>query len=129
MNLLGFCPVMDARRNQLYNALFRLESGVLTRLCEDRLVSLSDLTAELAGYDEPVYSAGDGYALLKKAAAIADTPRLLIPQSGYSTALLALDTYENASDKSIFSDSALLPVYLRASQAERELAEKEQAAK
>ena len=93
------CPVMDARRNQLYNALFRLESGVLTRLCEDRLVSLSD------------------------------TPRLLIPQSGYSTALLALDTYENASDKSIFSDSALLPVYLRASQAERELAEKEQAAK
>ena len=123
------CPVMDARRNQLYNALFRLESGVLTRLCEDRLVSLSDLTAELAGYDEPVYSAGDGYALLKKAAAIADTPRLLIPQSGYSTALLALDTYENASDKSIFSDSALLPVYLRASQAERELAEKEQAAK
>ena len=92
------CPVMDARRNQLYNALFRLESGVLTRLCEDRLVSLSDLTA-------------------------------LIPQSGYSTALLALDTYENASDKSIFSDSALLPVYLRASQAERELAEKEQAAK
>ena len=65
------CPVMDARRNQLYNALFRLESGVLTRLCEDRLVSLSDLTAELAGYDEPVYSAGDGYALLKKAAAIA----------------------------------------------------------
>lgn len=123
------CPVMDARRNQLYNALFRLEDGVLTRLCEDRLVSLSDLTAELAGYDEPVYSAGDGYALLKKAAAIADTPRLLIPQSGYSTALLALDTYENASDKSIFSDSALLPVYLRASQAERELAEKEQAAK
>ena len=66
---------------------------------------------------------------IKKAAAIADTPRLLIPQSGYSTALLALDTYENASDKSIFSDSALLPVYLRASQAERELAEKEQAAK
>lgn len=123
------CPVMDARRNQLYNALFRLESGVLTRLCEDRLVSLSDLTAELAGYDEPVYSAGDGYALLKKAAAIADTPRLLIPQSGYSTALLALDTYENTSDKSIFSDSALLPVYLRASQAERDLAEKEQAAK
>ncbi len=123
------CPVMDARRNQLYNALFRLKDGVLTRLCEDRLVSLSDLTAELSGYGEPIYSAGDGYALLKKAAAIADTPRLLIPQSGYSTALLALDTYENASDKSIFSDSALLPVYLRASQAERELAEKEQAAK
>lgn len=123
------CPVMDARRNQLYNALFHLDGGVLTRLCEDRLVSLTDLTAELAGYEKPIYSAGDGYALLKKAADIADTPRLLIPQSGYSTALLALDTYENAADKSVFGDSALLPVYLRASQAERELAEKEQAAK
>lgn len=118
------CPVMDARRDQLYNALFRLDGGVVTRLCDDRLISLSALTDELASFDEPIYAAGDGYGLLKKAAKIADTPRLLIPQSGYSTAILALETYENAADKSVFSDSALLPIYLRASQAERELKEK-----
>lgn len=119
------CPVMDARRNQLYNALFRLENGVLTRLCEDRLISLAELSVALAAYDKPIYAAGDGYLILKKAVIIEETPRLLIPQSGYSTALLALDIYEKAEDKSIFGDAALLPVYLRASQAERELAEKE----
>lgn len=119
------CPVMDARRNQLYNALFRLENGNLTRLCEDRLISLSDLVSEISAYDKPIYAAGDGYALLKKAFPIKAMPRLLIPQNAYAVALLAADIYEKAEDKSIFGDISLLPVYLRASQAERELAEKE----
>lgn len=119
------CPVMDARRNQLYNALFHLKNGMLTRLCEDRLISLSALTEELQKADMPVYAAGDGYSILKNAYPIKDTPRLMIAQNAYSVALLALDTYEKAEDKSIFSDISLLPVYLRASQAERELAEKE----
>ncbi len=119
------CPVMDARRNQLYNALFRLENGNLTRLCEDRLISLSDLVSEISAYDKPIYAAGDGYALLKKAFPIKATPRLLITQNAYAAALLAADIYEKAEDKSIFGDISLLPVYLRASQAERELAEKE----
>lgn len=119
------CPVMDARRNQLYNALFRIVNGNLTRLCEDRLISLSDLVSEISAYDKPIYAAGDGYALLKKAFPIKATPRLLIPQNAYAVALLAADIYEKAEDKSIFGDISLLPVYLRASQAERELAEKE----
>ena len=119
------CPVMDARRNQLYNALFRIVNGNLTRLCEDRLISLSDLVSEISAYDKPIYAAGDGYALLKKAFPIKATPRLLIPQNAYAVALLAADIYEKEEDKSIFGDISLLPVYLRASQAERELAEKE----
>jgi tRNA threonylcarbamoyladenosine biosynthesis protein TsaB len=39
-NLIGFdgiiCPVMNARRNQVYNALFECKNSKLTRLCEDR---------------------------------------------------------------------------------------------
>jgi len=41
------CPVMDARRNQVYNALFKWQNGTLIRLCEDRAISLEDLATEL----------------------------------------------------------------------------------
>ena len=38
---------MDARRNQVYNANFAAESGVLTRLTPDRAISLADLAEEV----------------------------------------------------------------------------------
>jgi len=41
------CPVMDARRNQVYNALFEWRDGALVRLCEDRAISLADLAEDL----------------------------------------------------------------------------------
>ena len=43
------CPVMDARRGQVYNALFEWRDAMLVRLCDDRAVSLEDLSAELHG--------------------------------------------------------------------------------
>jgi len=41
------CPVMDARRSQVYNALFRWEGGAPVRLCDDRAISLEALAAGL----------------------------------------------------------------------------------
>jgi len=41
------CPVMDARRNQVYSALFEWRNGTLIRLCNDRAISLTDLAANL----------------------------------------------------------------------------------
>lgn len=37
------CAVMDARCSQVYNALFEIKNGVVTRLCDDRALSLNDL--------------------------------------------------------------------------------------
>ena len=37
------CPVMDARRNQVYNARFQAGGGSLTRLCPDRAISIEEL--------------------------------------------------------------------------------------
>ena len=45
---------MDARRSQVYTATFRAEKGVLTRVTEDRAISLQQLGQELAGSDLPV---------------------------------------------------------------------------
>ena len=110
------CPVIDARRGNVYNALF--EGG--KRLCADRLISLQALGAELAG--KQVYPVGDAYdaasALLQCA-----TPEQLREPNGYAVAYAALERWQQGG---AFSAQALRPEYLRPSQAERERKEREQ---
>ena len=48
------CACMDARRNQVYNAIFLAEDGRLVRVCEDRAVSLEELRGELSYIDGPI---------------------------------------------------------------------------
>ena len=49
------CPVMDARRSQVYNALFYVNHGSLKRITEDRAIALAQLKQELAHLTEPVF--------------------------------------------------------------------------
>ena len=112
------CPVMDARRAQVYNALFRISDGRPVRLCADRAISLEDLAAELAGYDESVFLIGDGAALTKAyldewALPCRVAPDDLVWQDAWGVAMAA-------QGKPLISGAELLPVYLRLSQAERE---------
>ena len=120
------CPVMDARREQLYNALFRSDGKTLKKLCPDRLISAKDLEAELAKYNKDIYFCGDGYDIAmnqiehpKKR----NINRSLTYQSAYSVAQIALEKYNKDE---CFGDASLTPTYLRASQAERELKEKKE---
>lgn len=130
-NLRGFsgiaCPVMNARRSQVYNALFRVENGKIERLCPDRAIALTELAEELAAHgDTPIYLSGDGYDMTREALTsckLGNTPEELIYQSGYSVAMCALAAYE-AGERT--TDAELIPTYLRLPQAERERLEKEQ---
>ncbi len=56
------CPMLDARRGQVYNALFFGGSGI-QRETDDRAVTLSDLLAELSERQEPVLFVGDAVKL------------------------------------------------------------------
>lgn len=110
------CAVMDARRMQFYNALFKVENGIVSRLCEDRAVSLEDLKSELKSYDN-VIIAGDGARLCYENAGL-DNFTLADDEKIYQNAVgVALA----ASNKEKINPNSLLPVYLRLSQAEREL--------
>ena len=113
------CPVMDARRGQFYNALFK--NG--KRLTPDRAISAEDLYEELKTYTEPVILCGDGAVLAEKLIDIKfiKAPAQLMYPTAANAARLAYDIYESADDKSIFTDLAFKPVYLRPSQAERNL--------
>ena len=110
------CSVMDARRMQFYNALFEIKDGVCSRICRDRAIALEDLIKELEGYNR-VIIAGDG-------------ARLCFENLNLENAVLASEekTYQNAvcvaraaENKKTIPASQLMPVYLRQSQAEREL--------
>lgn len=119
------CPVMNARRGQVYNALFSIKGGVLERLTEDRLITVEELEAELLEEypSRPVYLCGDGYDItlkLLKAVKPERTPEMLIYQNGYSVAMCGLRDYERGK---YTDDRGLSPVYLRPSQAERTRAE------
>ena len=123
-NLIGYegilCPVMNARRNQVYNALFECKDGKITRLCPDRALSIEELDEELALLGKKIYLSGDGYDITVKGfkkTAVEYVPERIRHQSGYSVARCALEKF-NAGET--LSDSEIAPIYLRPSQAERE---------
>ena len=125
-------PTMDARRNQVYSAIFRCDGEKLERLTEDRAIALSDLAKELRQYEgESIYISGDGYnvtwrALSAAGITLTKTPELLILQNAVSVARVANRMHERGET---VSDIELSPVYLRMPQAERERLEREAARK
>ena len=114
-------PLQDARAGQVYCALFRGPQ----RLSPDRAISLSEAVADLPAA-EPVCLAGDGSVSLRK-----DLESLLgdrcvfLPSS--RTAVHASDAAAIAWQRRGEAGDwqTLLPMYLRAPQAERERAARE----
>ena len=107
---------MDARRMQFYNALFEVKNGKVNRICDDRAISIDDLRKELSAYENAVL-AGDGAELCYNSIGLdnvilADENRRYQHGIGVSRA---------AEYKEKITAAELMPVYLRLSQAEREL--------
>ena len=110
------CAVMDARRMQFYNAIFKVENGIVSRFTPDRAILIDDLREELKQYDS-VIIAGDGAALYSQNIAL-DNCKIAADDKIYQNALSVAKCVKN---KKAIAPSALMPVYLRQSQAEREL--------
>ncbi len=112
------CCCMDARRSQVYNALFEVRSGRPERLCEDRAISVEALLEELRSNDWTPFLVGDGAELCAEAFRKAEFDFTLAPenlrhQSAWGVAMAA-------QESEFVSGDQLQPVYLRLSQAERE---------
>lgn len=115
------CAVMDARCGQVYNALFRAESGKLTRLCDDRALPIAELLEECKTFTEKIYLVGDGAELCYKTFA-AIRAELLQPQLRFQRASgVAMAAQEMVENGQTVTPDALMPIYLRLPQAEREL--------
>lgn len=119
---------MDARRSQIYNAVFLAEGGKLTRLREDRAISLEEAAADIRALGGPITIVGDGATLCHDYFTGAGIPCALAPahlrqQSAVGVAMAA----EEAGADAAVTAQALEPVYLRLSQAERERLARENA--
>lgn len=110
------CPVMDARRGQIYNALFTIQNGEVKRVCPDRAIAVSSLIDEIKVCGKMPVLIGDGAKLCaaefeKEGIGYSIPSPQLIMQAAFGVAAAA-EKYDPQDDIS--------PNYLRLSQAERE---------
>lgn len=121
------CPLMDARRNQVYTGIYKMDKGNLVCLSEQKAVDIHEIMEELEKYDEKVIFLGDGVEVqretiekeFKKEYCFA--PIHLSKQSAAAVAVLG-DIYFNQGKAEDAAEHK--PIYLRKSQAEREREER-----
>lgn len=121
------CPIMDARRNQVYTGVFQMTGGELEVLMDQEAMDIHALIARLEEYDREVVFLGDGVSVFR---AIIDdnmkashryAPAHMNRQRAAAVATLGSSLFA----KGIFEDAdEHSPIYLRKSQAEREREEK-----
>ena len=122
------CPVMDARRSQVYNAIYYVNQGVLESVAPDRAISLEDLKNELKTLQEPIFLVGDGSNLCYNTLS-EEVNNLILPaehrmhQRAVGVGLAALAQIRQGNPGNA---ETLAPNYLRLSQAERERLAREQ---
>lgn len=120
-------PSMDARRNELYNAVFEFDGRDIKRLCEDRAISCEEVETELCGEKRLVFINGDGALKLyehlvsnDKEIKTALVPEILLSQNAISVGKVGYRKYLSGDVEDTVS---ITPLYLRTSQAERIKAE------
>lgn len=122
------CPIMDARRKQVYTGIYRFEDHRLVTV-EDRMaVPMEELITKLNAYQQPVTFLGDGVPVFKDMIAEKLTvsytfaPAHVNKQRAAAVAALGLVYYKEGKIQTAMEH---IPDYLRVSQAERERAERE----
>ncbi len=122
------CPIMDARRNQVYTGLYRFVDGEFQVVEEQMAISVSDLIEKLNAYEEKVTFLGDGVPVYReqfKAGLTGEfsfAPAHLNRQRAGAVGALGMKYFQEGKVETAMEHK---PDYLRLSQAERELAEKD----
>ena len=124
------CPIMDAKRGQVYTGIYAFEEGRLCVLEDQMAIGIDELAERLRQYGKGVIFLGDGVPVHRKALVeelmagenISFAPANLNRQRAASIAARALTYMEEGKTVSAAEHA---PDYLRVSQAERERAERE----
>ncbi len=132
-NLIDFdgviCAVMDARRDQVYNALFSCENNKITRVCDDRALSISDLAEELKILKEKIIFVGDGADLCYNKIKANNITLAYAHNKNQRAASVGIIAYDKATAGEVITTGELEAKYLRLPQAERELIKRQDSLK
>ena len=133
-NMWGYaglvCPIMDARRGQVYTGIYRFRDGEHLTVVEDQMaVSIEELGEKLKAYKEEVTFLGDGVPVFRevletqimKGEKIRFAPANMNRQRAASVGALGLIYYKEGKTQTAEEHK---PDYLRVSQAERERKER-----
>ena len=118
------CPMIDARREQVYNALFESNGQAIKRLTEDRVLPCSELDEELSSLQKPVYLIGENMPDCLSRFSKCKPEHVHRAHCHADAAAVARVALRTLSDGKKHTDISLCPSYLRMPQAERERLEK-----
>ena len=118
------CCVMDARCNQVYNALFDITGGRITRLSSDSADSIEKVTDVLKKYKKIKFFVGDGAEICYNKLNGDSDIRIAAPSDRFQSAVGVCFCAMNAPHDQFIDSALLVPEYLRLPQAERELNKK-----
>jgi tRNA threonylcarbamoyladenosine biosynthesis protein TsaB len=133
-NLYGtdklICPIMDARRNQVYTGIYEFQGGEMKVLEPQMAVNIEEIAQKLRSTGREVIFLGDGVPVFRKRLEeellseqkIFFAPAHLNKQRAGAVAALAIQYYKEGK---LQTASEHAPEYLRLSQAERERMEQE----
>ena len=137
-NLCGIadvvCPIMDARRNQVYTGIYQMDGDKLQVLEAQMAVEIDELAKKLCTYGKPVIFLGDGVPVHKDRLEkelmtdhdIAFAPAHMNQQRAAAVGMLGIQYYKEGKTETAMEHK---PDYLRVSQAEREREERLKAEK
>ena len=123
------CPIMDARRGQVYTGIYEFAGNDLTVLEDQMAVSIEELGEKLSAYDREIIFLGDGVSIFREALKerllagrpISFAPAHMNRQRGASIGALAIRYFQAGKTETAAEHQ---PDYLRVSQAERERKER-----
>ncbi len=120
------CPIMDARRNQVYTALYAFEGDDLITLEQEKCIDIKEMIDIVSRYNKKIIFVGDGIEVYKdqilaKLDATFAPSFLAMPRAS----VLAHIAYTKALEGNTSDADSFAPVYLRKPQAQRELEERE----
>lgn len=117
------CPMLDARRNQVYTGIYRIHGGELETLKSQAAMDIRELLEELGEYEEKIHFLGDGVPIFQSViqdefdGCFSFAPAHLSRQRAAALAVLGQKYYR--AGKTVQA-ADFRPFYLRKSQAERE---------
>ena len=128
------CPIMDARRNQVYTGIYQMDGDKLQVLEAQMAVEIDELAKKLCTYGKPVIFLGDGVPVHKDRLEkelmtnydIAFAPARMNQRRAAAVGMLGIQYYKEGKTETAMKHK---PDYLRVSQAEREREERLKAEK